>query len=92
MKLYIITIDDVFDFENFHTQPIVKTSIKEARKELGRLFRSAKETLEDHLGDDMAIERNENGFDIYNDGSWSETHYAATIDCIEVGSITRKVV
>ncbi len=89
MKLYIITIDDVFDFEGFHTSPIVRTSEKEARKELNRLFRSAKETLKDALGSSMAIEKSKDCFDIYYDGSWSNTHYAAVINCIEVPNIQK---
>ena len=82
MKLYIITIDDVNDFQGFHVTPIVKLTRKEARKELASLKRSAKETYKGEY--DKEDPADPDKFSIYPDGYWGTSHYDAHIDEVEV--------
>lgn len=86
MKLYIITVSDVFDYEGFHHEPIVKLTKKEAREELARLKRSAKETYKDEFD---KSESSQSSFSLYPDGYWGTSHYDARIDEVEVPGIAR---
>ncbi len=88
MKLFIITIEDVYDGTNNHVTPIVKTSIEEARKELNRLYDSAKETYEEQFDE---FEKSEDCFDMYESGYYCQNHYSAVIDTVEVPDIQEKV-
>ena len=88
MKLYVITIEDVYEGNSNHTEPIVRTSIKEARKELNRLYRSSKETLSANSG--MTYDKGKDCFSIYEDGYYCQNHYDAVINTIEVPNIRRK--
>lgn len=81
MKIYIITIDDVFEFEGFTHKPIVKTTEEEARKELERLYKSAKETYTDEFDNE---ERSDTSFSLFPDGYWGTSHYDARINEVEV--------
>lgn len=81
MKLYIITISDVYDFEGFHVAPIVKTSLAAARKELNRLYKSAKESYE---GQYDQQEKSKDSFSLCPEGCWGTSHYDAVIDTVDV--------
>ena len=89
MKLYIITVEDIYDLDSEHHEPIVRTSLKEARKELNRLYRSAKEIYEDQYD---TFEKSRNCFSMYNMGYFGESHYSGVISTVEVPNIKRKVV
>ena len=84
MKLYIITISDVYEFEEFRHDPIVKLTRKEARKELAALKASAKETYKDQYN---KCESKPDSFSLFPDGYLGESHYDAWISEVEVPDI-----
>ena len=88
MKLYILTFEDVYEGDSNHMNPIVKTSLKEARKELNRLYRSAKETYEDTYD---TCEKSRDSFSLYEDGYYCQNHYNVVINVVDVPNIRRKI-
>ncbi len=82
MKLHIITISDVNDFVDYPAKPIVCLSKTEARKELARLKRSAKETYGDQYNSEDPAHPDR--FSLYPDEEWGTSHYDARIDEVEV--------
>ena len=84
MKLYIITIDDVYDFEGFAHKPIVCLTKKEAQAELARIKREAKKDC-----DFDTVDSSPRSFSMYNDGTWGTSHYDAIIDVVEVPNIKK---
>jgi len=84
MKLYIITIDEVYDFEGFAHKPIVSLTKKEAQAELARIKREAKKEF-----DFDTLDSSPRGFSMYNDGTWGTSHYDANINVVEVPNIKK---
>lgn len=88
MKLYIITISDVYDYEGFHHAPIVCKTKEDAMRKLRDLRESTKAELID-LGNDWeweddAFNEKSDRFSMYPEGSWGTSHYDAVIDEVEV--------
>ena len=81
MKIFVITIDEVFDFVKYEHAPVVCFSMKDAKKELSDIFKEAKK---EYRGKDTTIERGKKSFSVYADHSWSESHYEAVINEVEV--------
>jgi regulator of replication initiation timing len=81
MKLYIITIEDVYDGVSEHTSPIVKTSIEEARQELDNLWSKANQLYPDQFD---IYEKSDNCFEMYEEGYYCQNHYGAVIDEVEI--------
>lgn len=81
MKLYVITIDEVCDFVKYDHAPVVSFTLKDAKKELSGIFKEAKR---EYKGEEVTIERGKKSFSVYADHSWSEKHYEATINEVEV--------
>jgi len=86
MKLYIITIDDVYEFESFHHDPIVKLTKTEARKELAGLKAEAKDTYKGQFDECTSTK---DSFSMYPQGYWGTSHFDARIDEVEVPDIVR---
>lgn len=82
MKLYVITIDDVYDYEGFPVKPIIELSRREARKRLAELKRSAKETYKNQYNKEDPA--NPDKFSLYPDGFWGTSHYDARIDEVDI--------
>ena len=89
MKLYIITIEDIYDYDSEHHDPIVRTNLREARKVLTQLYRSGKEIYQDSYD---TFEKSRNCFSMYTMGTYGESHYSGVINVIDVPNIKRKVV
>ena len=81
MKLYIITINEVCDFVNYDHAPVVCFTLKDAKKELAGIFKEAKA---EYKGEEITIERGKKSFSVYADHSWSESHYEAVINEVDV--------
>ena len=87
MKVYVITISDVYDYEGFHTTPIVCTTKERAMQKLRDLRDSAKAELISYGNDDWVeddFNEESERFSMYPDGSWGTSHYDAVIDEVEV--------
>jgi hypothetical protein len=89
MKVYVITISDVYDYEGFRHTPIVCKTKEQAMKELRALRAEAKFMLLDNgnddweMGDDVFNDKSES-FSMYPEGYWGTSHYDAVIDEVEV--------
>ena len=81
MKVYIITIEDVFDGSSNHTAPIVKKTIEEARKELDELYVNQVKLYGDSFD---CFEKSENCFEMCEEGYCCQNHYSAVIDEVEI--------
>ena len=88
MKIYIIQINDVHDFETFDHEPIAKLTLSEARKELAVLKKDAKKYCESMRYD--TVETTKDSFRMYNDGRYGESHYEASISCVDLPVHPRK--
>lgn len=83
--LYIITIDEVYDFQGFSHKPQVFKEKADAMKTLRELRENAKAELADECNDeDYWSEVTSESFSIYPEGEWGTTHYDARIDEVEV--------
>ena len=90
MKLYIITIDEVFDFASYHHMPIVCLSREDAAKKIEELYIEAKtENSEDYDGEEHIEGKS---FSLYPDGYWGTSHYDAHVDEVELPSFTLNAV
>lgn len=89
MKVFVITISDVNDYEGFHHAPIVCTTKEQAMKRLREIREDAKFMLLDNGIDDWETEdwlfnEKSESFSMYPDGEWGTSHYDAVIDEVEV--------
>ncbi len=83
MKIYVITVSDVYECEEFEHKPIVRLKKSEAVKEFNQLVRSAKEV---YKGIYDKIEKTRNSsFSIYQDGSHVTNHFDAVLHEIDLG-------
>lgn len=89
MKLYIITVEDIYEMDSEHHKPIVRTSIKAARKELNALYRSGKECYESQFD---TFEKSRDSFSMYREGYFGDNHYSAVINTVEIPNIKRKLI
>lgn len=72
-KVYIITIDEVYDFEIFPHEPMVFADEQKAREEMARIINEAKKEYKDKYNE---VEEGETYFEMYAEGYFSEGHYA----------------
>lgn len=87
MKVFVITISDVYDYEGFHHSPIVCKTKEMAMRKLRELHDSAKSELVEYGNDDWCEDdftEESECFSMYPDGSWGTSHYDAVIDEVEV--------
>lgn len=84
MKLYVITIEEVFGGDSTHHQPIIKKSIEEANQAMQKLYNENKLYYE---GDTFVIDEFIPGsdcFEMYENGYYSQNHFSAILDVIEI--------
>ena len=81
MKLYVIIIDDVYDFTGYPVEPKVRLTRKEARRELARVKASARECYQNEYD---KMDTTKDSFAYYCDGRWPEYHYDARIEVVDV--------
>lgn len=82
MKIYIISIDEVFDFEGFWHKPLVFLTEKGARAEFNRLVREARKEYPN-----FTVDKGKHSVSIYEDQSWGKSHYDVVIDEVDVRGI-----
>ena len=86
MQVYVVTINEVSDFEQFDHEPYVFLNLDDARKFLSG---AKEEAISDYMEDsdeDMKIDKNKpDYFCLYSEaGGWSHTHYEVEITKCEV--------
>ena len=86
MKLYVITISDVQDFTDYPLKPVIRLTLKDARKELARLKAAAKEIYQ---GQYDSCVTGKDSFSLFPGEDWGNSHYDARIDVVEVPNVTK---
>ncbi len=83
MKIYVITVSDVYNCEEYGHDPIVRLNKKEAIKKFNELVRSAKDCYE---GIYNKTEYTKNSsFSFYEDGRHSTNHYDVALHEVDLG-------
>ena len=81
MKVYIIIINEVYDFEEMNHEPRVFATKESAFDAMRDIISNAKE----EYGDDFnTIEETETSIEMYDDGTYAQSHYVAYIKECEV--------
>lgn len=89
MKVYVLTIDDVYDFEGFKHAPRVFTDKRKALNALYEEYKESKKMLKDNGNDDWIEDDYKEGdscFSMYPDGYWGTSHYDGKVDEVEIES------
>ena len=81
MELYIITIEDVYEGASEHKTPIVKTSLEDAQQKLTELYNDAVQLYGEQFD---TFDKSDNCFEMYEEGYYSQNHYSAVIDKVEI--------
>lgn len=76
MKIYIITIDDVYDYEIAYHKPLMLFSRKSVDNAIKQIKADAKRTFPK---DWVLSNSKSGGFELYLDGEYSTNHYAVSV-------------
>lgn len=77
-QIYIITIDEVFDFEGFAHTPQAFSNEADARKEFDRIVANGKEMAEK---EDYEYDLYRDSASFYKDGEWAQYHFDVKLHC-----------
>lgn len=87
MKVFVLTIDEVYEYEGFSHKPMVFTNKDKALDALYELYEDTKKELAENGDDDWMEDDYKKGdscFSLYPDGYWGTSHYDARVDEVEV--------
>lgn len=85
MKIWVITIDEVYDYENFKHTPIAFSKEAEARKELDTFRKGIKTDYKSELEEDHWLyEDGEDYCEVYEDGCYAQNHYSVRLNEVEL--------
>ena len=87
MKVYVITVEDIFDYDSTHREPIIKLTKKEAVSTMRALAKEAKPDFKNIP--DMVYESGPTSIQMYPEGYYGENHFSVTIDCLDVPGIVK---
>ena len=90
MKVYVITIDDVYDYEGFTHKPFVLTTMEGAMRKLREYREEVIADLKENENDDWEEDEfteESTKFSFYPDGYWGTSHWDAKIDEVEVEEV-----
>lgn len=90
MKLYVITIEEIWDYDRLGHDPEVYVSQQVARKRLAEIAELERPTYQEALEDSLVEEIYEDMFEFYEDGCWAQTHLHAEISECEL-ELTDKI-
>lgn len=79
MKLFIITIEEVWDFERMSHTPEVFLKKENASNRLSKLYDEYSQEYKEEFDKDYDEEVGEMMVEMWNNGSWSQTHFIAEI-------------
>lgn len=82
MKVFVLTISDVYDYEGFPHNPRVFTDKKKALDALHNAYLDAKKENGHWEEDDYT--KGDTCFSMYPDGYWGTSHYDGRVDEVEV--------
>lgn len=81
MKVYIVSVDEVYDFEKFYHEPRVFAEVNDAISLMNDIV---KKFEEENNPDDFIIERDDTSYTAYEDGRYPENHFCVQVYCKEV--------
>ena len=87
MKVFVLTIDEVYEYAGFSHKPRVFTDKDNALDALYELYKDTKEELSKNGDDDWVeddFKKGDSCFSLYPDGYWGTSHYDARVDEVEV--------
>ena len=87
MKVFVLTIDEIYEYEGFSHKPRVFTNNDKALDALYELYEDTKEELSKNGNDDWVeddFKKGDSCFSLYPDGYWGTSHYDARVDEVEV--------
>lgn len=87
MKVYVLIVDDVYEYERFKHNSRVFTDANKALAALDKEYEDANKMLKDYGNDDWVgddYKKGSGSFSMYPDGYWGTSHYDAWIDEVEV--------
>ena len=90
MKLYVITIEEIWDYDRLGHDPEVYLSQQAARKRLAEIAELERPAYEEALDDSLIEEIYEDMFEFYEDGCWAQAHLHAEISECEL-ELTDKI-
>ena len=83
MKAFVITIDEVYDYEEMGHKPEVFLNEEKAKARFKELVEDAKAEYEETY-DDYDSEEYNNKFECYEEGYASQNHYYVRLEEVEV--------
>ena len=84
MKIWVITIDEVYDYENFPHDPIAFSNEKDAKEQLDTFRQGLKKDYESELESNWLYEDGERYCEVYEDGCYGTNHYSVRLSEIEL--------
>lgn len=84
MKVYIITIHEIFDFEHFQHDPMAFYNFEDAKTELKNIADVVLAENEKYGYNDWEVEQTDTSFSTYPEGYWGTSHYDAKISEVEI--------
>jgi len=83
-KIWIITIDEVCDYENFRNAPMAYRNEKDARETLKTIKKRLQEDYAEDIEDGyVCYEEHDNSVEVYGD-DYSREHYTAMLTCVDL--------
>lgn len=83
-KVWIITIDEVVDYENFGQRPQAFEKEEDARAMMERFKADIKEDYAKELEEGWVFEAGRNYCEVYDEGWYSQNHYKVSLNEVEV--------
>jgi hypothetical protein len=80
MKLYVIVMDEISDFEKYPQKPEVYYKKEDAERRVNELYDEVKPMLSNY----NIEERTSTSFSLYTDGSYPENHFDVTLYEVEM--------
>ena len=87
MKIYILTIDELYECEGYSHKPRAFTDKNKALNELHEEYLSKKEAIAKQEGknwDEDEFKKGDTKFSLYPAGNWGTSHYDGKVEEVEV--------
>lgn len=84
MKLYIVYVEDYFDFEALDKRVCAYTNEEQAKEAFQAETSYAHDMLIESKNTYWVVNENETNFEAYPDGEWGTSHYIVTLRTLEV--------
>ena len=83
-KIYLITIDEVYDYEVFDHEPLAYKNPEDAFKKFEEVKEEIRSNYEREIEGGWEIEDSKTHLELYNEGYYASFHIVASLQEIEV--------